>query len=92
MRKQWDKRGVSAGKQDSQSNVKSSVENDKKKNGKQKYLSKVNQTSMAETINESDVVVEEDRLDYNTFKENYNEFVTFRKLVNAIQAKVIYFN
>jgi nucleoid DNA-binding protein len=37
---------------------------------------------------EQDVVVEEDKLDFETFKANYTEFVTIRKLVQAIKEKV----
>lgn len=37
---------------------------------------------------EQDVVVEEDKLDFETFKVNYTEFVTIRKLVQAIKEKV----
>ena len=94
MRKQWNKRGTSAGKQaDFQSKGKviktnSNMRSDKQKQPNQKSVKRNNQTSLAETVNESDVVIEEDRLDFDTFKENYNEFVTIRKLANAIQTKV----
>ena len=91
MRKQWNKRGTSTGKQSnflSQSkspNVRNLNRNSKQPNQKSVQASKETSVINGDNIN---VVVEEDKLDFDTFKANYNELVTVRKLVQLIQEKV----
>lgn len=84
-RKKWDKRGVSADRTKDFKNQTHTLKSLEKLRNDRKMQKNISASKSQSSI---DVVVEEDKLHFDTFKVNYTEFATIRKLVQAINTKV----